>query len=155
MCPCFSALLLSIVSSPYANQSVKGGFGRGEEARGNTAQYCFLSLHVQSWEWSSESMCFFTTVTFHVYSPVNGNETYIHPFSVMGEVKIFLFVDDWLLWPDTMCSRAHGSSGDSCDTLCHSSLLFLCASKQAIPPGRRCSRDDDEDGLQRGSRGAG
>ena len=46
MCTGFPVMPLSIVSRPYANQSLLEGLWLG--GGNNTAQYCFLCPHVQS-----------------------------------------------------------------------------------------------------------
>lgn len=69
MCTRFFVLLLSIVSRPYANQSLLEGLWLG--GGGNTAQYCFLSPHVQPRNEAASpllSVCFVTTVDFYVRS---------------------------------------------------------------------------------------
>lgn len=72
MCTGFSVLLLSIVSRPYVNQSLLEGLWLGGGS--NTAQYCFLSPHVQPGNEAVSrflSVCFVTSVIFYVRSQMN------------------------------------------------------------------------------------
>lgn len=143
MCTGFSVQPLSIVSRPYANQSLLEGLWLGGGS--NTAQYCFLSPHVQPGNEAVSLLCHFCNLS----SPESNDQILnSSSFNVMGKVRFSFSVDDWLVWPSTMHSCAFGGSSDSNDNLCFGSLLSFCASEQTLPTEGQCSRDDDEDGLE-------